>query len=263
MNEAVISIIIFVLLSITIIIFLTTFIISLARKFQSKHKAYEKSTEDLQQQHEQTLLQSYTDVQERTFEEIARELHDNIGQKLSLVNFSLTSIDATDIERTGRQIEDLKSIVSDSMSDLSNLNKSISNQILQANGLIYAIERELELMKKTGNFDIVFDVNGPSTFMSPASELMIFRVIQELLNNIIKHSKAKNVRMKIAYKNNDCHIDLFDNGVGVDTSTIVSDGLGLQNINKRLTMLKATYTCIPKLGEGTTIHIKIPVNDAA
>ena len=79
MNDAIFSIVIFVILSITIIILLTTFIITLARKFQLKHKEFEKSTEDIHQKHEQTMLQSYTDVQERTFEDISRELHDNIG----------------------------------------------------------------------------------------------------------------------------------------------------------------------------------------
>lgn len=256
-----ISIFIFVLFCITFLIFLTSFIISLARKFQNKHKAYEKSTDDLNQQHEQNMLQSYTEVQEQTLEDIARELHDNIGQKLSLANFCLNSMNIADIEKTSQQIGDLKIIVNDSIADLSNLNKSISNQILYSNGLIYALNREMILMKNIGNFETNFEVKGQSSFMSQASELMIFRVIQELLNNIIKHSKAKKVTMKIEYENGECNILLFDNGIGIDTSHIISDGLGLQNIQKRLSMLKATYTSIPKPGEGTTIHIKIPLND--
>jgi len=243
------------------IILLTTFIISLARKFQAKHKEFEKNTDDLNLNHEQTMLQSYTDIQERTFEDISRELHDNIGQQLSLANFYMSSIDLSDKEKSLDQLQDLKLIVANAMNDLSNLNKSISNQVLSSNGLIYAIDRELQLMRKAGNYEVNFEIEGQSTFMSSQSELMIFRVVQELLNNIIKHSQATLVKMQIAYKNNVFDLSLHDNGLGVDTSKIVSTGLGLGNIQKRIAMLKAQYACIPEPGRGTTITIKIPVYD--
>jgi signal transduction histidine kinase len=261
MNAAVINIIIFVLLSITIIIFLTSIIISLAQKFQAKHNEFEKSTEDLNQSHEHTMLQSFTEVQERTFEDISSELHDNIGQQLSLANFYMQSIDLSDQNKSTTQLEDLKLIMTNAMKDLSNLNKSISNQVLTENGLIYAIERELQLMKNAGIHQVDFEVEGQSSFMDAKSELMMFRVIQELLNNIIKHANATLVTMKVAYEKTGCTIVLFDNGLGIDTSKVTSTGLGLQNIQKRLSMLKATYHSEPTPGLGTKLHINIPVYD--
>jgi signal transduction histidine kinase len=261
MNAAVTSIVVFVILSITIIIFLTSFIISLARKFQAKHKEFEKSTEDLNQSHEHTMLQSYTEVQERTFEDISRELHDNVGQQLSLANFYMQSMDLSDQNKSTTQLEDLKLIMTNAMKDLSNLNKSISNQVLTANGLIYAVERELQLMKNAGIHQVDLQVEGQSSFMNSNAELMLFRVIQELLNNIIKHAKATKVTMKVAYEKTGCTLMLHDNGLGIDTSKVTSSGLGLQNIQKRLSMIKATYRCEPIPRSGTSIHIYIPIYD--
>lgn len=255
------SIVVFVILSITMIILLNTFIISLARKFQANHKEFEKNTDDLNHNHEQSMLQSYTDTQERTFEDISRELHDNIGQQLSLANFYMSSIDVSDKKKLLDQLQDLKLIIGYAINDLSNLNKSISNQVLSSNGLIYAIERELQLMKKAGNYEVNFEVEGQTTYMSSQSELIIFRVVQELLNNIIKHSQATLIKMQIAYKNNLFDLSLHDNGLGIDTSSIVSTGFGLGNIQKRIAMLKAEYACTPEPGRGTTITIKIPVYD--
>jgi signal transduction histidine kinase len=261
MNAAIASIIVFVILSITIIIFLTSFIISLARKFQAKHKEFEKSTEDLNQSHEHTMLQSYTAVQEQTFEDISRELHDNVGQQLSLANFYMQSMDLSDQNKSTTQLEDLKLIMTNAMKDLSDLNKSISNQVLTANGLIYAVERELQLMKNAGIHQVDLQVEGQSSFMNSNSELILFRVIQELLNNIIKHAKATKVTMKVIYEKTGCTFILNDNGLGIDTSKVTSKGLGLQNIQKRLSMIKAIYRCEPIPGSGTSIHINIPIYD--
>jgi signal transduction histidine kinase len=262
MNSAIFSVVIFVILSITIIILLTTFIITLARKFQIKHKEFEKSTEDIHQKHEQTMLQSYTDVQERTFEDISRELHDNIGQQLSLANFYMSSMDLSDKEKSFGQMEQLKSIIKNAMDDLSNLNKSVSNQVLASNGLIFAIDRSFDIMKNAGKFQVDFEVEGQSSYMSSESELMVFRIVQELLNNIIKHSQATSVKMKIVYEKKECLLFLQDNGKGMDTTKISSTGLGLKNIQKRIEMLKATYSCIAIPNEGTTIQIKIPLYDS-
>lgn len=252
------GIIIFIAGITILLLLLISFIITIAYKYQQKQNAYFKEIETLKTSHENTLLQSQLEIQEQTFQNIAREIHDNIGQKLTLAKLYLNSFDFNDRETARQQVSDSVNIIGQSISDLSDLSRSMSSEIILNNGLIKALEAEIARLAKTGIYKINFSVTGNPVFMDSNTELVLFRIVQEALHNIVKHANATTIDINLHYTENLLAMQVSDNGSGVfvDENNI---GTGLQNIKKRATMLKGNLSINSKPDIGTTIKIEIPL----
>ncbi len=251
-------VIVFILVSVLLILGMAVFISMIIYRYQQKQNAYFKDIETLQTLHENTLLQSQVEIQEQTLQTISREIHDNIGQKLTLAKLYLNSFDLANTNTARLRVNDLITVISEISNDLSDLSHSMSSEILVNNGLVKSLESETMQLARSGIYKTGFLATGDPVFMESGNELIVFRIVQEALNNIVKHAAASVINIYLHHSNNILTIQVQDNGKGFNISEI-RHGIGLQNIKKRAAMLEATVAINSSVSNGTEIKIKIPM----
>jgi len=251
------SIIVFVILSTVLILLLITFISIIIYRYQQKQNAYFKDVETLKKEHESAMLQSQLEIQEQTFQNISREIHDNIGQKLTLAKLHLNTLSFSNIEQTASQVNDSVNMISEAINDLSDISHSMNSENILNNGLIKGLEFEVAQLTKSGLYNISLTVTGNTLFLDTQKELVVFRIVQEALNNIIKHANASIIKIELHYSASTLSLKISDNGTGFDQT--MGNGSGLINMKKRTEMLAGQITINSELNAGTTISINIPL----
>ena len=221
--------------------------------------------EQMRSQFQQELLQTQLEIQEQTLKTISQEIHDNIGQVLSLAKLNLNTMEIDKKEELQEKIVDSKKLVSKAIQDLRDLSKSMNTDNIEAMGLVRAIEYELEMIRKTG-FKTELNVQGSVTRLEPQKELILFRIIQEVLNNIMKHADATTIDTRLDFNVNEIRILVKDNGKGFDLSLFnESDnstvGLGIRNMHNRARLINASFHINSNPGEGTEVTLIVPVNN--
>jgi two-component system, NarL family, sensor kinase len=228
---------------IVILIFIALFVLIMLIYFNNKKLQNIREREKLKLDFEQALLQTQLEVQEQTMRLISQEIHDNVGQVLSLANLHLKTMDAGDVEK----IDSTATLVNKAISDLRSLSKSLNPESISRAGLIQVIKNEFEQIEKTGQFLTSLIVEGEIKL--PANKfLILYRMIQEVLNNIIKHSEASMINARIT----DNMISISDNGKGFDIRQ-EAPGSGLHNLKQRAHIIGASVEVNSTVSRGTSI----------
>jgi two-component system, NarL family, sensor kinase len=229
------------------------------RRHQQKH-ILEK--EQLRLSYEQELLKTRLEIQEQTFRNISQEIHDNIGQVLSLTKLNLATMDISQPAILEQKIDDSKKLISQAIYDLRNLSHGLSTDYLANIGLSGAIGRELEVIKKSGEYETAFTLEGTAYLLDKQQELIVYRIVQETLNNIIKHATAQKIIIYLRYSPEELTLNITDNGKGFDLTPLndnASHGLGIKNMHSRARLMGAVFLISSTLGIGTTVSISVPI----
>lgn len=242
---------------------LTSSIVAFVVYHQRRQHRFLFEKNQLQQQFQQELLRTQLEIQEQTLHNISEEIHDNIGQTLSLAKMNLFTLDLQKENNTVEKIDNAKDLVSKAITDLRSLSKSLNTDSILSAGLVRAIEFQLELVEKTGMFETKLKIMGEPSKLDAQKELILFRIIQESINNAIKHSKASAIAIDAEFKQNFISLSVHDNGVGFDHQ-VNNDGLqggsGLQNIRHRAHLIGAEFSIQSDSEAGTKLRITVPVN---
>ncbi len=206
---------------------------------------------------EKELLETKLEIQEQTLRTISQEIHDNVGQVLSLAKLNLNTLDMNagdKQEKINRSIE----LVSKAINDLRDLSRSINGDKLSELGLQDAIDNELKILQNTGQFSTSLEVTGQPFELSPRQEIVLFRIVQESLNNILKHSNAKTITVKMHFNLYALVLKLTDDGNGFDPnhSGKARAGIGLANMRNRAALIEAVFSIHSSPGKGTTIQLE-------
>ncbi len=253
------NLVVFTIVCTCLILMLISFIAYIIYQYKQKQNIYHKDMEQLKAAHRNELLQSQIEIQEQTFENISREIHDNIGQKLTLAKLHLNTLDVLNAEQACLRLHDSVNMISDAISDLSDISRSLSAEVVEHNGLIKALELEVAQIKKSKLYNISLDVNGEPVFMESQSELIIFRIIQESLSNIMKHAAATMIRIVLDYKDTILQMSISDDGIGFNPDQKCITGTGIANMKRRAGWLNGTCVLKSNPGAGTNINIEIPI----
>ncbi|MEO8116645.1 MAG: ATP-binding protein [Bacteroidota bacterium] len=212
---------------------------------------------DLKAEYEQTIFKVQLEIQEQTFKNISQEIHDNIGQVLSLAKLNLNVIPQNEAtEKIGLTEE----LLTKAISDLRDLSKSLSAEKIADSGLAIAFAQEMVIIEKAAkNIHTQFYYNEEPVLISREQIIITFRIIQELLHNILKHAKASNIKLELLGSENATTILLEDNGIGFDMTGLdeTKTGIGLKNIQQRCKLIGAHFTLDSKPGNGTFVKIII------
>jgi len=248
------------LIVITLLVFVMVgFIISIIYLYRKKQKTYVQNLELIKHGHEKNLLQSQVEVQEQTFQNISREIHDNINLSLTLAKLQLNTLDFSDKNKTLHLVSSSIDLLSKSIKDLSDLSKSMNADIIAEEGLIEALEIETKRISKTGMLEIHTEVSGNPVFLDAQKDLIIFRIIQEAFNNVIKHASAKKVRLELYYSSAYMIITVKDNGKGFDPNESCNrKGAGLKNMKTRAKLFNGDVNIESSPETGTKVIISIP-----
>ncbi len=203
---------------------------------------------------QQELLQAQLEMQEHTFRTISQEIHDNVGQILSLakVNLNILTLNGNGSE----PLVVIKDLVTGAITELRNLTSGYYADRLTDVGLLVAIKNQLEQLQKTGLFATSFSTSINSIPVDRNKTIFLYRMVQEALNNVVKHSGADKIWVDIHNREGDIHISISDNGRGFSThARDFKPGIGLSSIQQRAAMIGATAKIISEKDKGTTVHL--------
>lgn len=244
-----------------VLLMLGTFLLLFLFFYQRKHNVYLREKSSMRRNFEDSLAQTQVEVQEQTRRNLAEEIHDNVGQILSLTNATLGSINPQDIGKTEVKIADAQALVTRSIQELRRMSRVLQGQQLVNEGLIEAIRKDVEWLDSKGFYKIQLDIqpNGQD-FSRDDVNLFIYRIFQESLNNIIKHAEADNISIFLRFISPFLNLTISDNGKGFDKdpASLVGYGLGLRNMRKRSELLGGTMELDTAVGKGTILIFKIP-----
>lgn len=244
---------------VTIVIFvLVGFVVIFFIAFQKRKNKLILERLEAEQKFETELTNSRLEIQEQTLKNIAWELHDNIGQLLSVANIQLNMLQSNVSEDFQSQIKETKEVVAATVQEVRALSKTLNTDVIQNNGLIESVRTELERFNRLNFLNADLKIEGEAVPITSSDEIIIFRILQEFFSNVIKHAKADNLFVHLCYREQELEITVADNGVGFDTSVNVGNS-GLTNMKARADLLSARYQLTSAPGKGTTLNLVYPL----
>ena len=234
-------------------------VITLAVRYRKRRR----ENEEMRVRFSEQLLASKVEIQEQTLQHVSRELHDNLGQVASLIKINLNTVQLKNPEAAEVKLSNTKDLVKQLIMDLKHLSVSLSTDKINKIGLVQALKLEEEKLLKTGLFvtELTYPDNMP--VIDAEKEIIIYRMVQEILNNTIKHSGATTISLIVQYTNGMLTLVISDDGTGFDVAKKLSEtaemGNGLLNLKGRAKVINATYDIDSQAGKGTISKISIAV----
>jgi two-component system, NarL family, sensor kinase len=256
---------VFIIIATILILSLVIFMILILLLYQKKQLAFLKNVESLKLDHEKNLLKTRLEIQEHTFQNISREIHDNIGLSLTLAKLNLNVLDFEKIEKSQELINSSVELISKSINDLSDISKSLNSDGIAQQGLLKALELEMDRIKKINKFRTHFKVLGNPVFFDSQKELVLYRIAQEALNNVIKHSSAQDIFMTVCFNSGSIRLSVKDNGKGFLYSNNQEAfqrerKAGLTNMQLRAALINGDMEVDTEIGKGTVISVTAAID---
>lgn len=209
---------------------------------------------------QQELMRSQLEIKEQTLKHIGYELHDNLGQIASLIKINLNTLRLDDPDKAALKIESTKELVRQLITDLKALSVNLNSDRVVQLGLIECIKNEIRTLNRTGQFKTEFVLEGFLPELSPDTAIIIYRMVQESVNNIVKHSKAKHVTISLKVVENLFTLVIDDDGEGFNPSDeLRGGGSGLINLQNRAKLINAQFSIQSSPRDGTSILIEMPI----
>lgn len=216
---------------------------------------------EAKQQQQIISMRSMLEGQEKERSRIARDLHDGLGNLLSSIKANMGSLyiefNDTNTKRIYSKATDM---IDEACTEVRKIAHEMMPQALRKLGLINALNDLVSRMNFTHPFDTEFNVYGDEQILEDHFNIMIFRIIQEAFNNIVKYADASEVLLQLTFSDEWLNITIEDNGVGFDLKAIEPDkGMGLKSIDFRTNYMGGNYEVDSRIGEGTMLSINVPL----
>lgn len=254
-NDTILKVIIITLVFLLGAFFLLVYVL-LYNKRKRKH-AEEKAV--LQREFEDELIRTQLEVQEQTLRTIGMEIHDNVGQLLSLTRLTLSTVNvAGDAQKAEEKINNSLNLLNNSIKELRQMASLLHSENLLTEGLEKAIRKELDMIRQTDRYLLeVMKLGNPTQALDSKRELIAFRIVQEILNNIIKHANASVIKVTFQYALSSTVIRIEDNGNGFNLEEVLQQrsGLGINNLYKRAKIIGGELSIQSTIDKGTTVTL--------
>ena len=206
----------------------------------------------------QEILQTQLETQGYSFNRISQELHDNIGQLLSTTKL-LLGMAVMELQNVPDTLRTAEQTVGKAIQDLRLLSRSLDKEWLHQFNLVENLEAEKERVNAARNIEVEFISQYDKLPLEPEAQVMLFRIVQEALQNSIKHAFPKHIVIQIKSTDNNFELSIEDDGRGFDIESAKKESLGLRNMEHRTQLLGGTIEWKPGAEKGTVIVIRIPV----
>jgi len=226
--------------------------------FQQENELKQQKIEKLEKEKKILGMNAMIEGQEAERTRIAKDLHDGLGGLLSTVkaHFSNIQSEIQKIEKIN-VYNRANELVDEACDEVRRISHNLMPGALRLEGLIAAVESLGEDMEAAHPFAVRVETDGMKTRMDESKEVFVFRIIQEALNNIIKHANAKEVLIQLSETTEEYHYIVEDDGDGFDP-LLIQSGLGLKSIQSRVDFLKGALDVDTRKGVGTTLSWHIP-----
>lgn len=250
-----------VIANVLLLIFISGIIIFIAQ-YRKRRMLHETEKEMISKTHQQELLSRQVEIQTQTMRDIGREIHDNVGQKLTLASIYSNQL-SHENPAQNQKIEQISKLLNESLQDLRQLSKSLVQPQLAQFDLINLLEEEAKQINQTG-VKLKIKTELKALDLDLETKNSVFRLLQEFIQNSLKHSKCKYITVEIVHKEafassedfSKIQISIEDDGIGFDQN-IKKEGIGLSNMKRRAYEIGAGFELKSEIGKGTKLTIII------
>ncbi|MFY8069832.1 MAG: sensor histidine kinase, partial [Flavobacterium sp.] len=203
------------------------------------------------------LVKSKIEIKEQTLTNVSRDLHDNIGQILSVALMEMNMMLEQKDNFSRCQLVETKQLISKSLNEIRILAKLINGDVTIDSNFIDAVSDDLERIQKFKNIECSLELEGEVVSLNNEHETIIYRILQESISNILKHSQSEVIDLKIKFNNQICTIEISDKGRGFSVDSC-KKGSGLLNMKTRAKLIGANLS-IASSSQGSKITIQYPI----
>lgn len=240
-----------------ILLALSTLIGVLMHIFNRKRLELLLKMREAEHKNAQMISDARRETQEQMLKNLSWELHDNIGQLLSVSKIQLSMMHLPDEPQQKKLLEDTIVLLGEVLDEVRNLSRSLNPNSILFVGVIKATELEISRLNRLKFLRASMKVEGKEFEIDKDHQLIIYRIIQEIITNVIKHAKATTFEIKFIFDNEFLNLICTDNGVGKDVS-LPFEGLGIKNIKERCVFIGAEITFESIINNGVTIKMRYP-----
>jgi len=239
-----------------IIIFIAGLLL-FVNQLKNRRQLYEKEKADIEKQHKLDLLNDQLRIQKQTMQFIGNEIHDSVAQKLTLASLYTRKLEY-DHNHPGvlNKLDNIGTIINDSLEELRNLSRTLSNDTIQDKQLGELLHAECQKINAAGicKVELQFNSGAQLNFMVKSA---LLRTIQEFIQNSLKHAGCDRILVTVDEDAAGLAVVLLDNGKGFDTNDAGAAGIGLNNMKRRITLVGGSFNLQSKPGEGTSLSLFI------
>lgn len=210
--------------------------------------------------HKQALITAQLEIKEETLRQVGYELHDNIGQLMTLAKIHANSLHK--LHPTEHTLQTINSI-SKALEELRKLSKSLDSNALKNLSLVNLISQILQQIEKLDAIHCTINVENSEYEIDHGVKIILFRTTQEILTNALKHSKADQICINLKFGEHELILEITDNGIGFDPAlmpTVEGNGTGINHIQNRVGIIGAKLHIESYPNKGTKFIITYPTN---
>ncbi|WP_315814722.1 sensor histidine kinase [Paraflavitalea speifideaquila] len=224
---------------------------------RNKRKLHQQQLTKLQQEKKIQLLQALMQGEEKERSRIAKDLHDGVAGMLAAIKMNFVA-SAPIHESTQKEINYKQGIylLNEAAGELRKISHNLMPELLLHHGLDEAIRRYCVNISLAGKLDIQYNFWGTPGRYRDGFELSVYRIVQELLNNIVKHSKATQAIVQMSLPNSTLFITIEDNGIGFNKDNLHRDGLGLHSLTSRVQAINGKLELNTSIGNGVSAYLE-------
>lgn len=210
---------------------------------------------------ENRLLTAVLRTEEQSRALISRDLHDGLGPLLSSAKMSLSSLSLKDLSDKDRvTLQNTAAVIDEAIRSLRDISNNLSPHVLNSFGLMRGIKNFVDRTATLHNVKISYSTELRNERFDSNVEVIIYRVICELVNNSLKHSACSNIEIKMQLIGERIVVDYADNGCGFDTKNVPDGGMGLSNMKSRISSLGGRLRLTSQPGKGMAAHFEVSTN---
>jgi len=232
---------------------------SLTETFNNMSLKLRKQSKEIEEEKIQKLT-SLIDGQEMERQRLSRDLHDGLGQSILAVKIKLEQTKDSSAEKSRQIIFETQELLRNTIQEIRNISNDLMPPVLESFGLELGLKNLCKDTEANTGINIGFSWDGVPDSLNKRLQIYLYRISQEAINNITKHSAASQASIEISHSQNIISLTIADNGKGFDIDKTDINGNGIMNIKQRVELLRGEYKIYSSLGNGTRININIPIN---
>ncbi len=243
-----------VLVNLILIVFIIGLVYFISQ-FRKRKIIYEKELAHIKMEYEKAKLQIEVDAQKETMKQIGKEIHDSVGQKLTLASIYLKKNGISN--HAHNHLGEISELIDESLTELRQLSRTLVNTERYQTRLQDLILLETKRIQSMNDIDVVVEQTGEFDLREEAKH-NIHRIIQEFLQNSVKYAQCSQIRINLNFAGEELYVKCSDDGVGFDMQKSNGPGVGISNMKKRVYEMRGRAELYSRKGEGTQLTFFVP-----